>query len=137
MLVAGAVLVILLSSCGLPGLTCPSISRSKAIHIAVGGLKGLTPSAKLMTLAEYEAGNPSSGHRTSPGPQTLIWVVAYSGHLPNWSSGPPGALHPPMTWYAVTIDATKGDLLSREGGSVGSWPDWYNKLPDRASFCTS
>jgi len=91
------------------GIVCPHISRSTAINSVIGKATGYSASARLTTFGELQAADPSMGHGSSQQLGTLVWVVA--------------------------SNASTGDPMLREGGFIGSWPPYYNQLPDRAWFC--
>ena len=130
---AGVTLAVALG--GHVGIECPHISRSAAINSVIGKATGYSASARLTTLNELVASDPGLGRSSQP-QGTLVWVVAVAGKIPNWTSGPaPGGPKPPMNWMVVASDASTGDLMLRTGGFVGSWPPYFNQLPDRAWFC--
>lgn len=86
---------------------------------------------KLTTLQEYETKDRGGGTGSLGPGSELIWVVGIAGRIPNWTSGPPGALHPPMTWTVAIYDAQSGRIMSQTGGFVGGVPEWYDQLSDR------
>jgi hypothetical protein len=122
---AGVMIAVVLA--GHPGIACPVISRSRAIHSATGSAKGYSASARLMTFQEFQAGNPRIGQGSIP-PETPVWVVAYAGKFPNSRGGFAG-------WLVVVSEATTGRMMVREGPGAGGWPPYFNQLPDRAWFC--
>jgi hypothetical protein len=120
---------------GHPDIACPHISRSKAIDSVIGKARGYSARARLTTLREFESADPAVGHGSEP-PRTRVWVIAISGRMPNFAVGPaPGSPKPPLNWMVVVSDASTGSMMLREGGFVGSWPPYFDQLPDRAWFC--
>ena len=118
------------------GIVCPHISRSTAINSVIGKATGYSASASLTTFGELQAADPSMGHGSSQQLGTLVWVVAVSGRIPNFADGPAaGGSKPTLNWMVVASNASTGDPMLREGGFIGSWPPYYNQLPDRAWFC--
>jgi hypothetical protein len=130
---AGVALAVALGS--RVGIACPHISRSTAINSVIGKASGYSAGARLTTFGELQAADPSMGHGSQQ-LGTLVWVVAVSGKIPNFAVGPaPGGPKPPLNWMVVASNASTGNLMLREGGFVGSWPPYFNQLPDRAWFC--
>jgi hypothetical protein len=130
---AGVALAVALD--GRVGLACPRVSRSTAINSVIGKASGYSASARLTTFGELQAADPSMGHGSQQ-LGTLVWVVAVSGKIPNFAVGPaPGGPKPALNWMVVASNASTGDMMLREGGFLGSWPPYFNQLPDRAWFC--
>jgi hypothetical protein len=133
-----------------PPILVPTRTKAEVMASVGGDGRTITRSeAKLMLNREFErAYNEMLGARSSGptaaysgrDPDTLVWVVAFtgSGFTPMKGSPPgTGAMRTPTPWaWAIAV------LPAREpytwggpsfGGEESSWPSWFDQLVDRGT----
>ena len=81
--------------------------------------------SKRMTLGEFRQGTRAIDTGTRS-PSATIWAVAVSGDLRQSSAAPT----PPRTWGVYLLDATDGNIFASQLSSDGSWPTYFDALPD-------
>jgi hypothetical protein len=135
-----------------PPALVPTRTRQQVIDFVRSPGRTITRiEAKLMLWSEWErahnevlraAGGGPGGVRSARDPDTLVWVVAYTGSgFTPMKGGPPGPGTVPATpvappqwdWAVSVLPATDpfdwgGPTL---GGFGASWPSWFDKLTDR------
>ena len=119
----------------------PTISRADALARVLSrpGLVIDRIEAKLVLYKELEATN-QFGRSGMDDPDSLVWVVVYSGKgiglpmggPPQLSSGPAKTLEPCM-WAFDIFHADSSTGSSQIGCNPSfTWPEWFARLPDHS-----
>jgi hypothetical protein len=133
-----------------PPIVVPTRTKAEVIASVGGAGRTITRSeAKLMLYREFErayndvlraaSGGPTAVY-SGTDPDTLIWVVAFTGSgFTPMKGSPPGAgvLRTPAPWaWAIAVLPAR-EPYNRSGPSFGgpeaSWPSWFDQLADRGS----
>jgi hypothetical protein len=132
-----------------PPILVPTRTKAEVIASVIAGGATITRiDAKLMLIREFERAYndmlrvaPSGPGAVYLGtdPDTLVWVVAYTGSgFTPMKGGPPGlgeAARTPTPWAWGTSVVPAREPYSWSGPSSGgpesTWPAWFDALPDR------
>jgi hypothetical protein len=117
----------------------PTISRADALARVLSrpGLAVDRIEAKLVLYKELEATN-QFGRSGMDDPDSLVWVVVYSGKgIPNFLHGPPPMTTGPTSTPEPCVWAWEVFHADSSPGSTGfgcnprfTWPEWFAGLPD-------
>jgi len=121
--------------------TTPTISRADALARVLSrpGLMVDRIEAKLVLYKELEATN-QFGRSGVDDPDSLVWVVVYSGigiglprHVPPSLGSEPSQTPEPCVWAWEVFHADASPGSSGAGcNSRFTWPEWFAGLPDHA-----
>jgi hypothetical protein len=84
---------------------------------------------KLMTWSEYVAGAPVAQQPVGAPAAGPVWIYAVSGDIVS-SFGASARTPQAVSWAIFAIDATTSDLTVFGPTETGSWPAFFDRLPD-------
>ncbi|MFN2521371.1 MAG: hypothetical protein ABR525_10040, partial [Candidatus Limnocylindria bacterium] len=118
----------------MPPPVAPIVSRAEAVADTIAsqtsqGARITRAEAKLVLYKEFELAL-GRGKSFVTDPDTLVWVVAYEGS--GLSCGRGGRTGPPPDChFAFTVQPARPPDQVGVFGSSATWPDWFDRLPDR------
>jgi hypothetical protein len=133
-----------------PPILVPTRTKAEVIASISGPGRTIARSdAKLMLYGEFErayndvlrvtSGGPTAGHAAID-PDTLVWVVAFTGSgFTPVKGGPPGAgarsTVSPWAWSMTVLPAREPYSWAgpSSGGPESTWPAWFDQLVDRGT----